>query len=222
MKTISDTNLLHKLLKKHRLSHFFPSTVQKDLHLLLFQKNEAICLQDQDLDFIGYALEGAVKIVRRLPNGKEHVLETHARPSLIGDIELLTNQKAVTSVIALKSTYFIYLPLRDKKKLLKDPDFLYQIGQVLANNFYQQNVKSTQNMGYTVKERLARHILDQENNGVFGLELSLLADSFGTSYRHLHRVIQQLISQNIIERQAFKSYCITDFKSLEALALKEE
>ncbi|MCK1158711.1 helix-turn-helix domain-containing protein [Streptococcus uberis] len=92
----------------------------------------------------------------------------------------------------------------------------------MANNFYQQNVKSTQNMGYTVKERLARHILDQENNGVFGLELSLLADSFGTSYRHLHRVIQQLISQNIIERQAFKSYCITDFKSLEALALKEE
>lgn len=101
---------------------FFQVRFKRPSLALLFQKNEAICLQDQDLDFIGYALEGAVKIVRRLPNGKEHVLETHARPSLIGDIELLTNQKAVTSVIALKSTYFIYLPLRDKKAF-KRPRF---------------------------------------------------------------------------------------------------
>lgn len=218
MKTISDKHLLKKLLVDCGLDDFFPSHLRKDLQLLQFYKNEAICLQGQELDFIGYALKGAVKMVRRLPNGKEYVLEVQSKPSFIGDIELLTNQRAVTSVIVLKETYFIQLHLRDKQSLLKDADFLYQIGQVLANNFYQQNVKATQNLGYTVKERLARHILDKEENQNFSLELSLLADSFGISYRHLHRVIQQLMEQKIIEKRAFKTYLIKDYESLAKLA----
>ncbi|RLU67288.1 Crp/Fnr family transcriptional regulator [Streptococcus iniae] len=219
MKTISDTFLLKSLLKKHKLQDFFPPEYHHQLQLLLFRKGEAICRQDQDITVIGYTVSGSVKIVRRLFNGKEHILETQSKPCIIGDIELMTNQKAVTSVIALEDTYFIQLPLRDKKKLLENPQFLYQIGRELAKNFYQQNIHSSTNISYSVKERLASHILENEVNGAFTLNLTLLADSFGTSYRHLHRVLNQLIDAQIIERKAFKDYCILDKSKIEALTI---
>ncbi|MGT2722265.1 cyclic nucleotide-binding domain-containing protein [Streptococcus porcinus] len=218
MKTITNEKLLKELLKKYHLEEFFPKVFWPELQLVLFHKNEMICQQDQTLTFIGYALAGNIKIVRRLSNGKEHILETHARPCLIGDIELLTNQNAVTSVIALEETYLIQLKHINKKKLLANPEFLYQISQELAKNFYKQNIKSTQNLSYTVKERLAKHILENEENGYFQLDLTLLADSFGTSYRHLHRVIAQLLEAKIIEKVSFKYYHILFKETLEDLA----
>lgn len=221
MKTISDKELLGSLLKKHKLEHFFPAEYHQHLQLLLFRKGQAICLQDQDITFIGYTVSGSVKIVRRLFNGKEHILETQSNPCIIGDIELMTDQKAVTSVIALEDTYFIQLPLRNKTELLKNPDFLYQIGHELASHFYQQNIRSSTNISYSVKERLASYILENENEGQFTLNLTLLADSLGTSYRHLHRVLSQLINQQIIERRAFKNYYILDKSKIEKLTIHD-
>ncbi|MGT2933579.1 Crp/Fnr family transcriptional regulator [Streptococcus catagoni] len=218
MKIINDYKLLQSFLYNKKLDGFFPEAYHQNLQLLLYQKGETICQQGQDVKALSYTVTGSVKITRRLTNGKEHILETHARPCIVGDIELMTNQQAVTSVIALEETYLIQMPLTDKENLLKDPQFLYQIGQKLADNFYQQNIRSTTNISYTVKERLASHILKNADTNRFILNLPLLADSFGTSYRHLHRVIQQLVSENIIERSAFKEYQILDHKKLENLA----
>ncbi|MGT2888308.1 cyclic nucleotide-binding domain-containing protein [Streptococcus didelphis] len=221
MKTISDKQLLKELLFKNKLDHFFPSEDYDKLQLIQYQKGESLCLQGQEIKVIGYTLSGSVKIVRRLFNGKEHILKTHSAPCLIGDIELMTNQRAVTSVMALEKTYFVQLPLLDKEKLLKNPQFLYQIGRELALNFYHHNINASNNLSYSVKERLASHILANEKEGYFSLELTLLADTFGTSYRHLHRVLSQLIEKRIIKRSAFKSYQILNYKSLQALALEE-
>ncbi|EGJ28329.1 cyclic nucleotide-binding domain protein [Streptococcus porcinus str. Jelinkova 176] len=48
--------------------------------------------------------------------------------------------------------------------------------------------------------------------------MTLLADSFGTSYRHLHRVIAQLLEAKIIEKVSFKYYHILFKETLEDLA----
>lgn len=112
-------------------------------------------------------MQGNIKIVRRLFNGKEHILETHNGPILIGDIELMTDQKAVTSVIVLDEAYVVQLPLTHKESLLTDADFLYHIGRGLAQNFYKQNITSTTNITYTVKERLASYLIAHENQQKF-------------------------------------------------------
>lgn len=221
MKTISDKNLLKHYLHNQQLDRFFPTFVHDQLQLVVYEKGEAICIQDQELHALFYLVKGTIKIVRRLFNGKEHVLESHSRPSIIGDIELMTDQNAVTSVIVLKEAHVIQLPLTQRTQLLQDAAFLYQIGKGLAQNFYKQNLISTTNMGYPVKERLASYILAIAEDGHFTLNTSLLADSFGTSYRHLHRVINQLVGDHIIERLAFKQYTITNHSALVKLAVQE-
>lgn len=156
--------------------------------------------------------------MRSLFNGKEHILEMLNQPQIFGDVELMTNQPAGSSVIALEEVQAVQLPLNNKEELLKDSVFLYQIGHNLAMALHKQGITASTNASYSVKERLATHMLSIEEEGVFQLSPSILAASFGTSYRHVQRVIKQFIDQGIIEKEAFKTYRILQRQTLEKLA----
>ena len=201
-----------------QLDQVFPTPYLNQLQKVTFQKNDYICTQGQAITELTYILSGKVKIVRSLFNGKEHILETLNQPQILGDVELMTNQPAGSSVIALEEVQAVQLPLNNKEELLKDPVFLYQIGRNLAMALHKQGITASTNASYSVKERLATHILNSEEENIFQLSPSILASRFGTSYRHVQRVIKQFIDQGIIEKEAFKTYRILERQTLENLA----
>lgn len=201
-----------------RLDQVFSAPYLSQLRKVTFQKGDYICTQGQAITELTYILSGKVKIVRSLSNGKEHILEMPHQPQLLGDIELMTNQLADSSVIALEEVQAVQLPLNNKEALLKDPVFLYQIGRNLAMALHRQGITASTNVSYPVKERLATHILNVEEQDIFQLSPSILASSFGTSYRHVQRVIKQFIDQGIIEKKAFKTYRILQREILETLS----
>ena len=201
-----------------QLDQVFPPPYLNQLQKVTFQKNDYICTQGQAITELTYILSGKVKIVRSLFNGKEHILETLNQPQILGDVELMTNQPAGSSVIALEEVQAVQLPLNNKEELLKDPVFLYQIGRNLAMALHKQGITASTNASYSVKERLATHILNSKEENIFQLSPSILASRFGTSYRHVQRVIKQFIDQGIIEKEAFKTYRILERQTLEKLA----
>jgi len=201
-----------------QLEQVFSASYLSQLQKVTFQKNDYICTQGQAITELTYILSGKVKIVRSLFNGKEHILETLNQPQILGDVELMTNQPAGSSVIALEEVQAVQLPLNNKEELLKDPVFLYQIGRNLAMALHKQGITASTNASYSVKERLATHILNSEEENIFQLSPSILASRFGTSYRHVQRVIKQFIDQGIIEKEAFKTYRILEKQNLEKLA----
>lgn len=201
-----------------QLDQVFPHPYLNQLQKVTFQKNDYICTQGQAITELTYILSGKVKIVRSLFNGKEHILETLNQPQILGDVELMTNQPAGSSVIALEEVQAVQLPLNNKEELLKDPVFLYQIGRNLAMALHKQGITASTNASYSVKESLATHILNSEEENIFQLSPSILASRFGTSYRHVQRVIKQFIDQGIIEKEAFKTYRILERQTLEKLA----
>ena len=201
-----------------QLDQVFPPPYLSQLQKVTFQKNDYICTQGQAITELTYILSGKVKIVRSLFNGKEHILETLNQPQILGDVELMTNQPAGSSVIALEEVQAVQLPLNNKEELLKDPVFLYQIGRNLAMALHKQGITASTNASYSVKERLATHILNSEEENIFQLSPSILASRFGTSYRHVQRVIKQFIDQRIIDKEAFKTYRILERQTLEKLA----
>ena len=90
----------------------------------------------------------------------------------------MTNQPAGSSVIALEDVQAVQLPLNNnKEELLKDPVFLYQIGRNLAMALHKQGITASTNASYSVKERLATHILNSEEENIFQLSPSILAFS---------------------------------------------
>ena len=201
-----------------QLDQVFPAAYLNQLQKVTFQKGDYICTQGQAITELTYILSGRVKIVRSLSNGKEHILEMPQQPQLLGDVELMTNQLAGSSVIALEEVQTVQLPLNNKEALLKDPIFLYHIGRNLAMALHRQGITASTNASYFVKERLATHILNIEEQDIFQLSPSILSSSFGTSSRHVQRVIKQFSDQGIIEKKAFKTYRILQRDSLETLA----
>ena len=216
MEIIKNTQHIQNFLALPYIRQVFPENYLSQLRLVTYEATQAICQQDDQLTALSLVVQGKVKIVRRLFNGKEYILDISNTPNLIGDIELLTGQKIVSSVIALEKVWVVQLPLRNRQELLSDPAFLYMVGKGLATSLYQQNIQAAANIGYSVKERLATHILSIENQGDFQLELHLLADSFGTSYRHLLRTIKGFIEKNIIKKEG-KHYKICNRQDLETL-----
>ena len=218
MEIIKDSHIIQDILARPEIRQVFPDHYQKQLRLVVYGADEAICQQDDQLTALSLVVKGKVKIVRRLFNGKDYILDISTHPNLIGDIELLTGQAIVSSVIALDKVWVVQLPLSNRQELLSDSTFLYMVGKGLATSLYQQNIQAASNIGYSVKERLATHILSIENQGHFQPELHLMADSFGTSYRHLLRTIKDFLEKNIISKQG-KDYQICDRKTLEKLRI---
>lgn len=199
----------------------FPTDKLHQLEVGHYPAGQTLFLQGEPLEHLLFFLKGKVKIVRRLFNGKEHILGIHEQAMIIGGIELLTNQPLVSSVVTMEDSWVVRLPLRQSRdQLLADPHFLYQIGQTLATSLYQQNIQTATQVAYTVKERLATHILAIEQEGVFQLELPILADSFGTSYRHLLRTIKACLDAGWIDKQG-RSYQIVNRLELERLAIQQ-
>lgn len=212
---------LDSCIKHHHIETIFPEHYFDSLVLCKIPSGQAICHQGQEINALSYIVKGKIKIVRRLFNGKEHILDIHKKQTLIGDVELLTNQPAVSSVIATEDTWIVQLPLLGiRDQVLADTTLLLKLGQGLAQALYDQNIRASTNITYTVKELLASHILDSEEDGVFRLELASLADSFGVSYRHLLRVIHKFIDLGIIsKRKPF--YHINKRQALLNLQIKD-
>lgn len=203
------------------VTSFFPPHYRSQLEYSCYRKGEALCLQDDQLQSLFVILSGKVKIVRTLFNGKEHILGIESKPTIIGEVELLTDRLAVSSVIPLEDTWVVQLPLRGRRQeILSDASMLASIGRSLATSLYEQNIQASTNVAYSVKERLATHILEVEENGDFQLELSTLADRFGTSYRHLLRTLKRLTQEGILTKDG-RHYRIQNRPLLEDLEIHE-
>ena len=203
------------------LAAIFPERYQKHLRLYELEAGDVICHQGDKLGALCYILEGQIKVVRRLYKGREHILDTKTAPALIGEIELLTQQKNVSSVVTLTKVTIAKLPLAHlEDDLLNDASFLLNIGKELAQALYQQNIRSTTNITYTLKERLATHILKYAEDDRFRPERTRLAESFGVSYRHVSRVLQQLTKDGILEKDK-PYYSIKDKKALKKLQITD-
>lgn len=219
MKHIKNPRLRQHFIASPAIQELFPKQFQEQLQLVTYQSGESICHQGDQLEYLSVFLQGKIKVMRRLFNGREHIFGIYDRTNIIGDIELMTGERAVSSVVALEESWVLRLPLHDSEELLSDTSFLYNIGKSLAHILYAQGIQSATNIGYSVKERLATHILSIENEGYFRLELGTLADSFGASYRHLIRVIQELLALGVLSKEK-KIYHIEKRQQLEKWSIE--
>ncbi len=224
MKRIHDRDVIQSYIRQYQddVKQYFSEKYFDSFELLEYAPSETVCRQGQYLEGLYFLLTGEIKIIRILGNGKELILNTYETPCPIGEIEFLLEKPVISSVVTQKKSLLLYLPAPGpQKELLADARFLYAVAHSLADNIYQLDLNNSVNLIYSVKERLATYILSVEKNGFFTLNLTTLANSIGTSYRHLLRVVNQLVSGGIIERQ-HRAYCILDFDGLLRYAVDKE
>ena len=188
-----------------QLDQVFPPPYLNQLQKVTFQKNDYICTQGQAITELTYILSGKVKIVRSLFNGKEHILETLNQPQILGDVELMTNQPAGSSVIALEEVQAVQLPLNNKEELLKDPEkYKNDVMVVTSDEFACVRLDTSQVfcMSPLLKDRkrveLILNILNRMN-------YDISRNGIGTIALQAKDTLEEQIEESVEQGSAFSS-----------------
>lgn len=223
---VNDLSLMDKYIFKYRIDEIFTSDMRSFMELLLFKKNEHICRESEDINYLFFFVKGKAKVYTTLSNGKSLLLCFYQDFKILGDLEIINPQNASSSVQVIEDTYCIGISLQNgRKHLLNDVKFLRFMCNSLGEKLNRCSKNSSINLLYPLENRLASYILATgqrtDNNGEIIIEfnenLTEISELLGTSYRHLLRTLNLLCSKGVIIRK-HKYFQVTDEINLRKLA----
>lgn len=226
MTKISNENRLNYYLDKYNIYDFFDTDIKKYVELHFFKKGEHIYSSGEDLEYFYFLVSGKSKVYILMPNGKSYLLRFYNPVQILGDIEIIENSAIQCNIEAITDCYCIGINANIIKNIyLKDSKFLNYICKHLSYKLSTASLSSSINLLYPLENRLASYILstypdnidDNYDSNLQPDNLVQIAELLGSSYRHLHRVIDKLSKENIIKKKN-KSLVIVDKKKLKELA----
>lgn len=185
-----------------------------NIYILRFKKGEFICSEGLPILYLFVLLEGKAQVYVTSKSGKTLLLCFYTSKGILGEVELLTNGVATSSVQAITDVCCIGIPLAHYKNYLKSNlKFMNYLCSELAVKFARSTKNNTVNILYPLEARLCAYISMSSEENRFHEKLTDVAELLGTSYRHLLRTLEKLCEQGILERIAH-GYLIKDPSAL--------
>lgn len=225
MKKIFDHSLLTSYIETYSLNSIFKEKILGYMELFKFDKGELICTKDSEIDYMYFLVEGKIKVSTLHDNGKSVLLRFNKPLSIFGDIEFLTDYKVQCNAEAQSQALLIGIKMDILRAYAyEDTKFLQFLIKNLSEKLYVISNSTSINLSYNLENRLASYIIsviDDENNlnnkEVDFSKPTEIASLLGTSYRHLNRVIQEIVSKGIIEKNK-KIITVKNFQKLKELS----
>lgn len=223
MKKIEDSFIIENYYNKLNMKKIFIDDMKSDMRLLKFEKHEYLIREDEDLEYLLFFIQGKAKVFKTLPNGRSLLLAFYKPFRVIGDIEIVKNQSATGTVLALSTCYCLAIPMEKARlKLIKDSKFLKFTCESLAEKLAAVSMNSSINLLYPLENRLASYINESLIYGDdlyidFDENLNNIAELLGSSYRHLLRTFNTLCKKGVLKREDGK-YKIINKALLKDLA----
>jgi len=226
MKKVKNPGLINQYIEKYQLKNILGEGLLSELELFKYEKGEKVCNNGDYLTYLFFLVRGKLKIFTTLENGRSILLRFYNPLNIIGDMEVFTDYRVRFNVEALNEVYLIGLPFKIiNHDQFDNPDFLRFLIKQLSYKLYTNSITNTINILYPVETRFANYLISifKDENNSFSVEeirtdkLTEIADLLGTSYRHLNRVISNLMNEEIITRKK-GTLVIKDLDKLKSLA----
>lgn len=224
METIQGDKLVEKYLKNIEFNQLVPSVIRPLCTVVRYDTGETIINQGDEPENLYYMIQGRCSIHSFLSNGKKIILNNAKAPCLIGEIELLEMGKASFSVIALEKSVLIVMPLAFCRDILiNDNNFLRKLCIMISRKETTNARKLIHISGFPLENRLADFILNNCEENCFKIKKVEVAESLGVSYRHLEKVMNDLVEKKYLRKEKLVYY-LTNRDEIASLAdrLKEE
>lgn len=192
------TNEEQKAMEKHGID---PDIFQ-NCRICSFKSGEIIFRQGVTVKNLYIILKGKIKVCILAPNGRDLTLSYYLSSGILGDVELLLDEKtaSTTAVVELPSEC-IEIPLDSNASLITgNITFMNEVAKGLSKKLLKSSNALVSSALYSGEERLCSYILMTENNGMFTGVLSDISKSIGISYRHLFRILNNLCQKNILQK----------------------
>lgn len=190
-------------IEQFQLQNVLPAQLLQQLTLKSFHKGEHIILQGELPQYLYFLVEGRLKIFAESDEGRKLIIAFIQPFSVLGDIELIQRKPYLNTVEAITDCKLLALPISTVHDLgLQHAPFINYLLDEITGKFYANAYSSHFNLLHSVDVRFASYLLSitAEMNYVSIHHIRDVADLIGTSYRHLNRIIAQLVEQGLIER----------------------
>ena len=147
---------------------------------------------------------GRLKFFAESDEGKSLIIAFSNPFAVIGDIEFMQKAPYLNCVEAMTDVVLLKIPLTIiHQHGMQHIPFVTFVLEILTRKFYLNGKTLHFNILNGAEVRVASYILSmtEVDETVSVRHLRDVADLIGTSYRHLNRVISQLVDDGIIERK---------------------
>ena len=223
---INDFKEMDNYILKYNIDEIFTSSMKSIMELLLFKRNEYICREGEEINYLFFFVEGKAKVYTTLSNGKSLLLSFFKEFKILGDLEIINAKPASSNVQVIEDTYCIGISLENVREyLLNDAKFLRFICNSLGEKLYRCSKNSSINLLYPLENRLASYMIATcervDSSGLtivkFNENLTEISELLGTSYRHLLRTLNSLSLKGTIKKKN-NYFEVIDEENLKRLA----
>ncbi|WP_405173811.1 Crp/Fnr family transcriptional regulator [Paenibacillus sp. FSL H8-0260] len=223
MKSIHDPNLISHYITQFNLDQVFTTSTHALIQLLVYEQNEIILREGDELDGIYFQVEGRTKVSSSVGTGKSLLLRFCSPLSLFGDIEYVQEVVIQSQVEAVQQTSLLFIPKQKvESDLMDNHRFKDLLLKHLSYKLLTCTSASRTNLLGSVEERFASYLLTIQLQREFGKEIQTpyipdIASLIGTTPRHLNRVIQRLTDMGILYKVK-QEIVVLDWERLDELS----
>ncbi|WP_340012186.1 Crp/Fnr family transcriptional regulator [Paenibacillus sp. FSL H7-0690] len=223
MKSIHDPNLISHYITQFNLDQVFTTSTHALIQLIVYEQDEIILREGDELDGIYFQVEGRTKVSSSVGTGKSLLLRFCSPLSLFGDIEYVQEVVIQSQVEAVQQTSLLFIPKQKvESDLMDNHRFKDLLLKHLSYKLLTCTSASRTNLLGSVEERFASYLLTIQLQREFGKEIQTpyipdIASLIGTTPRHLNRVIQRLTDMEILYKVK-QEIVVLDWESLDELS----
>ncbi|PQZ57310.1 transcriptional regulator [Bacillus sp. MYb209] len=223
MQKIVDNTLLLSYLNNEYIKKLFQQ-FNHPFEIRRYAAKETVLQEGETIDGLYIQMSGRTKITSSVITGKALLLRFCSAVSIMGDIELIQSVDIQSHVTSEQQTDFLFI---DKNYvtnyLLQDVAFLQELIHHVTYKLQTCTTASRINLLASVETRFASYLCTARNpSNLFEREIHTkdhreIASLIGSTTRHLNRIIEKLITNNIIHKNN-KQIIVDDWKAIEELS----
>lgn len=212
-------DVIQHYVKTYRMETFLNENLLGHLQLFHFPAYSHVYIEQDKQHVLYFLVEGQVQCNHYHLNGRLAVIAISEPFSVIGDMEILTEQPVRSNVIATRKTVMLGIASEVVERYARDdPRFLRFLIEQLREKLYKTNsLQMTQVL--PVMNRLALYMLATQrtpDNTIILPNKEELASLLGTTPRHLNRVLKEMVESGMIGA-GYPHVRLRDQTALEAL-----
>lgn len=202
MRIANPEKTIQQYVAQFGMTRFLNENLLDHLQVFHFPVYSSVYSEQDEQHYLYFLVKGQVQCSHYHLNGKLAVFAVSKPFAAIGDIEILSDARVKSNVIATEETTMLGIASEVVDRYgASDPRFLRFLIEQLREKLYKTNALQV-NQVLPVINRLAVYLLAQPAANAQGAVLlpdkEGLASLMGTTSRHLNRVLRELVDDGYI------------------------
>lgn len=178
-------------------------------------KKKSIYKITSGLETCYYITSGTVKIYIDHENGKRSIIDFIGKNQWLGELSIFCDEENIKENKVVEDIECYEFKIEEIRKLcLENPEISFYFAAYIGDKLLKRSYRMSESLNYPLDRKLAKFILEFENNSIYNLPHTDTSEYLNVSYRHILHVIKKFCDKEILIKEKNKCYRIINRQEL--------